>query len=441
MDLGTFPNKSIRIPSLGTVEVTYISLGRAIYFGELLEIAISDKDFVIKVLHRQIVEPQLSIEDIQVLSDEELETLARFLIQIEPSTFQYFKNTGDIYQDFKQAFLKYQNVQAEEMKTMISNAIRPALENVANIIQANSLFLNKLGLISESIIAPSQIVYDALNTYNDNIRTLGEQVLLTTGPIIEAATASITIWQSWVDANDYIFNRISDYWDSFHKQYEITEKEAVQILKRYKWFISPSFPLHFVYQVVELGRREGNQYKAINDLFVDYFQKDNWTNLEEMIHSWKDNPVFKGRYKIILDCLKTVQTMENNNVNVANVILPTLIVLIDGVTSKYLEQKGLSWKNDFTEDVVDKAGVVKEKGRITQYKNIRTAVLSSSLDEQINHVFLEILFRSSRQVGIEQLYDFNRHKVLHGKTVRYGKKVHMIRAFMTLDFLAHLAEA
>ncbi len=101
----------------------------------------------------------------------------------------------------------------------------------------------------------------------------------------------------------------------------------------------------------------------------------------------------------------------------------------------------MSWKNDFTEDVVDKAGVVKEKGRITQYKNIRTAVLSSSLDEQINHVFLEILFRSSRQVGIEQLYDFNRHKVLHGKTVRYGKKVHMIRAFMTLDFLAHLAEA
>lgn len=80
MDLGTFPNKSIRIPSLGTVEVTYISLGRAIYFGELLEIAISDKDFVIKVLHRQIVEPQLSIEDIQVLSDEELETLARLIV-------------------------------------------------------------------------------------------------------------------------------------------------------------------------------------------------------------------------------------------------------------------------------------------------------------------------------------------------------------------------
>jgi len=58
------------------------------------------------------------------------------------------------------------------------------------------------------------------------------------------------------------------------------------------------------------------------------------------------------------------------------------------------------------------------------------------LDELANEVFLNILFQGSqRGEPLKTPFTFNRHKIMHGEYVKYGRIDNTIRAFLILDFL------
>ncbi|MDP2672403.1 MAG: hypothetical protein Q8O84_01165 [Nanoarchaeota archaeon] len=52
-------NTSIKLNSLGGVEIKYVSYGDTEEIAKLLSQKISDKDFVLKVLFRQLVKPEI----------------------------------------------------------------------------------------------------------------------------------------------------------------------------------------------------------------------------------------------------------------------------------------------------------------------------------------------------------------------------------------------
>jgi hypothetical protein len=132
----------------------------------------------------------------------------------------------------------------------------------------------------------------------------------------------------------------------------------------------------------------------------------------------------RKRYKILTDSLDTVKAASKKGINEANVVLPTLITQIDGALTDYLNSKGLQWKS--------------EVGRKSQFKNAKPKVLTTPLDDLANDIFLNILFQKSlRGKPLVTPFNFNRHKIIHGENVRYGRKDYLVRAFMVLDLLSH----
>ena len=54
-------------------------------------------------------------------------------------------------------------------------------------------------------------------------------------------------------------------------------------------------------------------------------------------------------------------------------------------------------------------------------------------------IFLDVLLQGSkRDSSLKIPFNFNRHKIMHGESVRYGRKDYLIRAMMILDYLASL---
>ncbi len=208
------------------------------------------------------------------------------------------------------------------------------------------------------------------------------------------------------------------------ERYKIAEEKAATILEKYKWLVSPSLPMPIVFELMEIAIKPGRQDKAINKLFIDYFSLDNWRNLEMMAIEWKGR-IMKERLDIIIDCIYVLQETKPRKINQTNVVLPAIIAQIDGVWEDYLQSKGITYNNS--------------KDRKDKYNKVKVIAFPDKLDDIADSIFLDILFqRSLKARKLETPFNFNRHKILHGENLRYGRKTYLIRAFLILDFLAHL---
>lgn len=311
-------------------------------------------------------------------------------------------------------------------------------KNYASVIQQA---FNGTSYIQESIRSLAEAakqVRDIQQRLVNSIKPAVEQYQATAKIITESLRPQIDFWQEWTEQNKRVFDGFSNYWVDFQKKYNIAEQKAVGVLQKYKWFITPSFPMPFIFKVVRLDRRRGRQDKAVNSLFIKYFKTKNWQNLERMVEDWGNKPLLKKRYKILADCVEVVKFASKKGINEANVVLPTLITQIDGALTDYLNLKGIQWDCNYDDWVDSKSGKVKKIGRKTQFKNSKPKVLTTQLDDLANDIFLNILFQKSQKgKSLFTPFNFNRHKIIHGESIKYGRKGYLIRAFMVLDLLAH----
>ncbi len=232
----------------------------------------------------------------------------------------------------------------------------------------------------------------------------------------------LQFWQEWIEENKRLFDNYTKFWQIFQEQYKITEQEAIQILRKYKWFITPSLPSDFVFVVVEIGRKPSNQRSAMNRLFVTYFSSNNFINLENLVDGWKTNAIFKPRMKIFRDCIFIMRNAKGRQ-NPSNSVLPTLIAQIDGIRVEFMKRNGLSFW---------------EKDKVWK-KLFKDQTPNQDLSNLVNDIFLNILFQKSQPgVPLETPFTFNRHKVMHGEYLKYGRIDNTIRAFLILDFLSSL---
>jgi len=438
-------NTRTQLESLGAVELRYISLNDSIEFARLLQEESVDRDFVSQILYRQLIKPEITFADFQKLSDKDIEELARAFVKNEGYTFQYFQETGDFFKDFKRALAVGREKHAEELVKTLQPIIKPAQEalsafnkNYAPLIQQTIAGASYIRESLQQIASIANQIGDTQRRIIESMKPAIEQYLSLVKTITESLRPQIDIWQRWVEQNKGIFDKFSGYWAEFQRQYNVAEQKAVEVLQKYKWFITPSFPIPFIFKVMELDETKGRHDKAINSLFIEYFEANSWQNLEIMASGWKKNPLFKKRYKILMDCIEAVKMASKKGINEANVVLPTLITQIDGVLTDYLNLKGLQWDSDYDDRVDTRTGKVRKIGRKTQFKNAKPKVLITPLDDLANDIFLNILFQTSQKgKPLKTPFNFNRHKIIHGESVRYGRKDYLIRAFMVLDLLAH----
>jgi len=242
---------------------------------------------------------------------------------------------------------------------------------------------------------------------------------------------SINNYYKWIDKNKAIFDAFNLLWENFQKEYRIRKQEAIRVLKKYKWFITPSITNKFIFEVVRIGRKRGNHRKEMNDLFINYFTSNDYSKLEEIVNNWKKNTIFKPRMKIISDAV-TVLKNADRKYNAANLIIPSLIAQIDGIQQDFMKKNGLipkgrKWKDKKGKEVKKSDFFIK----LTKGQDIM---------EPANDIFLNILFQKA-QPGepLETPFTFNRHKIMHGECTTYGRKDNTIRTFLILDFLATLS--
>jgi hypothetical protein len=427
-------NTKVTIKPLGVVELKYISGGDSIKFSEILSEKVSPKILTEKILFNQLLTPKITFDELRGLQPQQMEKMADAFVKNESHTFAYYKSTGSPYEDFIKALKVYQQKELEDF----SKSFKPLIASTQLVFQ--DFNKNYASIISQSLTGSSAISsalseiskINSLATSNlvagvaDAIKPAIEQLGSVANSIAQSLVPQIEIWQTWANKNQSLFEGTAKIWTDYNKQYNVAEKKAAAVLKKYKWFVSPSVPVTLIFEVQKLDKKPGRHDKAVNEFFIGYFEANSWRNLENMVSGWSKKPLFKKRYKIISDCLETVKVSSKTNVNISSVVLPTLIIQIDGILNDYMTLKGLAARGYNDRNAVLRAN--------------RPRILSPDLDNLASDIFLNILFQQSFPgVPLATPFNFNRHKILHAENTKYGRKDYLVRAFMVLDLLASLS--
>ena len=290
----------------------------------------------------------------------------------------------------------------------------------------------------------------ALETINQiYIPDIGSQVfnMVNSSAFLSATNAAkvlaqqVSIWQDLLSANESIIRATQGFalfWEKFQQQYHIPILEAQKCLKKYHWFISPNMDPYVVYDIMEVCNSSSrHKRKEINNILINYFLENDCEKLDMMSNRWSLNPLFEGRMKIIKDCINLLKSNENN-INSANLIVPTLIPQIEGVQTQFMKLNGLYidfgivYKSD-GELLKDESG-----NQIDKKSYFRQLTLNNEYYDIMNDVFLDVLFKKTKPREDCTSINFSRNKILHGESTGYGRRKNMIRCFMILDFLSEL---
>lgn len=438
----------VNLETSGEFELRSISGKDAEVIATLLEKIKDPNEFTIHFLYNQLSSPEIDFSKFKKIPENELEELARAFIKDEYNLSEYFTKTTDeeFFSNFRTAI---QNYLTKINKSIINsfNTIRKFSFNYSNVIRPVNLesMIPKMNiplLLTTPKIPPvnlsKMVAHSVVNT--NSIISLSTGLNSISKTINQALIPQINFWNNWAAKNRSIFQNYGRLWKKFEEEYKIAEEEAIKCLKKYKWFMTPSLPIDFVYNAVRICKRGGNQTKVMNKLFIGYFLEDEFTELENMVESWKDKEIFKPRMKILRDCVSTLKS-SSSNCNASNLVIPTLITQIDGIQRDFMNENDLKVTR---QGLMDSDGnvLVNENGDKIYWKDwYGNLTTDDEILDSANDIFLNILFQKS-QTGepLETPFTFSRHKILHGESIRYGRKTNTIRAFLILDFLASLIE-
>jgi hypothetical protein len=473
--------------TLGDVELKHISYKDQSHIRDVIWSVKDDKQFTVQILYHELVSPRIDAQVFESLPEDELRQLTRDYSRHElrqslddirdPEVFFRFRNAVDNrfrtdreelgaafrkmelgissqlksvgsglnYDPTLGALKKAVEARQEQINTSVKNLSElarqklPTLEiptlvdaykaaGMPDILQSLS---SRLADTISSISGIEQIVKQQEQISKNLIETVTSQFHIPAQAAFDSLAEHIRAIQSWTAFNPAILSGFTKFWEDFEATYHITEDKAVRVLKKYNWFVSPSVPASFVSEAVRIGRKKGNQNKALNALFWDYFSENNFENLSVLVEGWSSSPLFtRRRMKIIKDCVSVLRDAKGRS-NPCNVALPTLIAQIDGVLTKFRKQKGFNF-----------SGKKKQMEELKPWFETETTnqnVLSPQMLDLANYLFFEILFQSANHgQPLANPFTFSRHKIMHGEYLTYGRKDNTIRAFLILDFLAAL---
>lgn len=391
-------NTKTKSETLGDVELKYVSYGDTIEFAKILQEAPKDKDFVAKILFHQLVKPEVGFGDFQKISDVDLGALTKAFVKNENHTFKYFQDTGNYFNDFKQALTPIHE------KYIVDEKLRKNYEPIIKSVQ------------------------ESLNAFNKNYASV--QSIIKT---------QFDLWQKWAEQNKLVFKNLNTALD----------QEKKKFLLQNGWVLSPYLSNKTIKSELNSVNIFKKKNSEINVIYENFFSENNYKELKNMIDGWSNNKYFKNRIKIFTDCLMILQTFrvnkQNNKINPARIILPSLIAQIDGITSEYAKNNGL---------IVNKTRWQDSSGQVvSKFDSIWNQLCYDSSEIFTIRMLEEYLFgkafpygqknpdknnENPKKVKLRPFFQFSRHKIMHGEDLKFGTIDNVLRAFLLLDFLANL---
>ena len=336
---------------------------------------------------------------------------------------------------------------ADSARRMVGSVVESNMAAVSQAVSAVDSARRMAGSVVESnMAAVSQALtgVDAMSQTMINLNhVFNNSAIFQASEILKAIQPQIDFWNDWINSNEYIIKFFEDYnefWKNVQERYNISKKRALNCIKKYHWFISPSMDPSIVYNLVSICESNSkSKWGAINHVFNDYFLGNDCENLDLFVDNWSSNPIFDGRMKIIRDCVKIMKNCPKD-VNFSNLVVPVLIAQIDGIQMEFMNQKGLKVDRNIVCDL-DGNRKKDEHGQNIKFdRYIRDLTSGDEYLDAMSDVFLDVLFQHTMPgEGYQTSIKFSRHKIMHGENFHYGRTYNAMRCFMILDFLHGLS--
>lgn len=219
---------------------------------------------------------------------------------------------------------------------------------------------------------------------------------------------------------------------AFQQDLQYQQQTYVDLATRLQWFVPRNLPYRVVSELVRIAQSGANESAQARHLFVGAFRENGWDRLVEFVTDLRNAPsLSRPQWKILLDCAKTMRLHGHDRINAANVVVPAIIAVIDGLLNDFarvdlkISRKSLSQK---------------EYARIRESFQ-RVDPMSDVFEEPARTLAFDVLFGSAYYGEIPTHGEtFNRHKIMHGETLRYGTAANALRAFFLADFVVRSIE-
>ncbi|MFZ1128184.1 hypothetical protein [Methanoregula sp.] len=189
------------------------------------------------------------------------------------------------------------------------------------------------------------------------------------------------------------------------------------------------------------------QEKQISNHFIMCYSKNNFSEIEEILSKWEKNPIFNKRMPIFRNCLFVLRN-STKSFNPSNLVVPILIIQIDGIMAELIEREGWKYEkraNEWKHPNYPKGNYKLRNseqviGLLIKNKRTRSGTTYSGNLIQFHsryEMIIEGLFqRAQHGVKMQNLSMISRHKILHGEEIRYGTLENTIKLFLFLNYFS-----
>lgn len=194
----------------------------------------------------------------------------------------------------------------------------------------------------------------------------------------------------------------------------------------------------------------------IEQIIIDYYKANNFSNLKELFEPYRGNKSFANRFSVVDSC---IEILKNNSLEISShVVIPTLLSQITGIYDALPKLVPEQQKNEIKKQLKENNKkilcplsadgkkpsncefVVQGNAKIN--KDIFEQYMMEKVSYGVYYNYKEVIantFKNSKQV--DKIQDdirkkgVFRHKILHGIDLQYNSAENVVKCFMELAFL------
>jgi hypothetical protein len=207
----------------------------------------------------------------------------------------------------------------------------------------------------------------------------------------------------------------------------VQEQKYVDIAIRLKWFVPQDLPYTVVSYFADVSDYGKHEALTIQHLFLQHFRGDSWHELQKFVDGWRDlNVLPRAHWNTMRDSARLMVNHGTKRCNAAAVVIPAIVAAIEylSITFARVDMK-------LPEDAVKRS----RNDEIRKALEASDAIMAS-FDEPARALAFDVLFERAYHGQLPAHGEtFNRHKILHGESLRHGTAANALRAFFLVDFL------
>jgi ribosomal protein L18E len=204
--------------------------------------------------------------------------------------------------------------------------------------------------------------------------------------------------------------------------------DAADLLtRRYRLFMSTSWPLHLILEIGTMAER-GEPNLRLEDRLLEFYRVDNWRELNKLLESvCSYASIARHRCKTIRDVAKVMRAGEMDGFNAATYVLPRMFAELEGILVDYADAD-LDIQTAGSKTLT-MPGIV---------KNLRPT--ATAIEKPALRLIANLLFKSRKNRPVPKGKKLHRHTLLHGRAIAPARRVDVVRIMLVIDAVAYLID-